>query len=71
MATVLETTAFLVRGPFRVCQACRGMYNDQELLEKCKEVESDFPNSKPGRTQTKGEQAPVPVVNEIPPCNAT
>jgi hypothetical protein len=40
MASVIETTSFLVRGTFMVCQACRGMYDDQELLEKCQKAES-------------------------------
>lgn len=39
---------------FFVCQACRGMYDDQELLEKCEEqaAESGKPDSpKPGRAE--------------------
>ena len=32
MATVEENTLW-----YFVCQACRGMYEDEELIEKCKQ----------------------------------
>jgi hypothetical protein len=47
MATVADgSNAFLSHGPYMVCQACRGVYEDEELLEKCKEqaAESGKPN---------------------------
>ena len=50
MATICDgSNAFLSHGPFLVCQACRGMYDDQELLEKCKEAnQSGKPDSTTG-----------------------
>ena len=35
---------------FFVCQACRGMYEDQELLEKCQEQVNQSGNKKPSLT---------------------
>lgn len=39
---------------FWVCQACRGTYDDQELLEKCKEASLE--------NQTRTRTSPKPGV---------
>jgi hypothetical protein len=54
MATVVDgENAILSHGPFMVCQACRGMYDDQELLEKCIEANLES-QTQPGNAQKPG-----------------
>jgi hypothetical protein len=50
---------------FMVCQACRGMYDDEELLEKCEEqAESGKPDSITGTSRTRRAQNQE-LTNEI------
>ena len=54
MATVADgESAMLSHGPYMVCQACRGMYDDQDLLEKCEHASLES-QTKPGNAQKPG-----------------